>query len=129
MTTFTAISHILDYHTLPSDDEELADHGQERLEVLVATFGGESIDGKECTSEWECLKNTKSQQLFIHVPVANVATPLYGSVIAGHVPSTKELSTIAPLIPVSTAECKSSFFAMNRIKTKLRNHLKISTLD
>ena len=72
---------IFDPHTLPSDDEDLAGHGQERLEVLVETFGGESIDGDECTSEWECLKR------LIHnkYSAADVATPLYGSVIAGHV--------------------------------------------
>ena len=37
-----------------------------------------------------------------------------------------KLSTIAALIPVSTAECER---AMNRIKTELRNRLKTSTLD
>ena len=47
---------IFDPHTLPCDDEELAGHGQERLEVLVETTGEESIDGDESTSEWECLK-------------------------------------------------------------------------
>ena len=35
-------------------------------------------------------QETNSQQLFIFDPAADVATPLYGSVIAGHVSSTNK---------------------------------------
>ena len=44
-------------------------------------------------------------------------------------PQLTKLSTIAALIPVSTAECERAFSSMNRIKTELRNCLKTSTLD
>ncbi len=40
-----------------------------------------------------------------------------------------KLSTIAALIPVSTAECERAFSAMNRIKVDLRNRLKTTTLN
>ena len=50
---------IFDPHTLQSDEKELlsvATHGQERLVVLLDTFGEGSVDCEECTSEWECLR-------------------------------------------------------------------------
>ena len=36
---------------------------------------------------------------------------------------------LALIIPVSSAPCERGFSATNRIKTKLRNHLQISTVD
>ena len=44
-------------------------------------------------------------------------------------PQLIKLSTVAALVPVSTAECERAFSAMKRIKTELRNRLKSSTLD
>ena len=44
-------------------------------------------------------------------------------------PQLTKLSTIAALVPVSTANCERAFSTMKRIKTELRNHLKTSTLD
>jgi len=44
-------------------------------------------------------------------------------------PQLTKLSTIAALIPISTAECERAFSSMNHIKTELRNRLRTSTLD
>jgi len=44
-------------------------------------------------------------------------------------PQLTKLSTIAILIPISTAECEHAFSSMNCIKTELRNRLRTSTLD
>ena len=44
-------------------------------------------------------------------------------------PQLTKLASIAAILPVSTAECERAFSAMKRIKTKLRNQMKTSTLD
>ena len=44
-------------------------------------------------------------------------------------PELTKLAQICLIIPVSTADCERGFSAMARVKTKLRNQMKNSTLN
>ena len=120
---------IFDPRTLPPDHKELAGHGQERLEILVATFGGDSIGGEECTSEWECLKRLIHNNCSSLTQWQMLRLLYMDQSLQDKFPQLTKLSTIAALIHVGRVECECSFSAMNRMKTELRNRLKTSTLD
>ena len=44
-------------------------------------------------------------------------------------PVVSRLTQLTAILPMSTAECKRGFSLSNRVKTKLRNKLDISTMD
>lgn len=118
--------------TSVSPGHELTVYGQERLEYLQSAYGcgvNPDVDSGECTQEWESLK-----RLFVNNfsnKTMRQMTSLLGtdSSLQDMYPNLSKLASIAALIPVSTAECERSFSTMNRVKTKLRNRMKTSTLD
>ena len=87
------------------------------------------VDHAECTSEWEDLKrlfvnnfsNTSMRQMTNLLCTDSSLQDMY--------PQLSKLASIAALVPVSTADCERTFSTMNRVKTKLRNRMKTSTLD
>ena len=115
-----------------SDDDELAAYGQERLEYLKSAYGdgvNPGVDSDECTSEWEGLKRLFVNN-FSNMSMRQMTNLLCtDSSLQDMYPHLSKLASIAALVPVSTAECERSFSTMNRVKTKLRNRMKTSTLD
>lgn len=122
---------IFDPQALSSDEEELSGYGQDKLETLIGIYGegpNPDVNFEECKSEWDCLKklihnkySTMTMRQMLRLLCTNQS-------LHDLFPQVTKLSTIASLIPVSTAECERAFSAMNRIKTELRNRLKTSTL-
>ena len=122
---------IFDPHTLPSEEEELAAHGPEKLEVLTTFYGSSSwgINPEACASEWECLKRLMYNKYSSLTHRQMLRLLCAQESLRDMFPQLTKLSAIAALIPISTAECERAFSAMKRIKTDLRNRLKTSTLD
>ena len=100
---------IFDAQSLPSDEEELASYGQDKLEVLLAHYGEGSdvdVDCEECRSEWEGLKrlmhnnfSSQTMQQMLKLLCTNLSLKnMYLNLAM--------LATISALIPVSTAECE-----------------------
>jgi hypothetical protein len=123
---------LFDPQALPSDEEDITSYGQDKLDVLLSTFGegpNHTVDGDECTSEWECLKSLIHNQYSTMTMRQILRLLCTDKTLRDMFPQLTKLSTVAALIPVSTAECERAFSAMNRIKTNLRNRLKTQTLD
>ena len=115
-----------------SDNDDLAAYGQERLEYLTSAYGdgvNPDVDSVECTSEWEGLKRFFVNN-FSNMSMRQMTNLLCTDTsLQDMYPHLSKLASIAALVPVSTAECERSFSTMNRVKTKLRNCMKMSTLD
>ena len=123
---------IFDPTKLPSSQEEFTVYGIDKLEHIVATYGNgpnADVDGGECESEWECLKNLMRTS-YSHFTMRQMVRLLCTDPsLRDMFPQLSKVASISALIPVSTAECERAFSAMNRIKTDLRNRLSTSTLD
>ena len=116
----------------PSDEDEFAVYDEERLGYLKDAYGdGENpdIDSVECTSEWEGLKRLFANNFSNHSMRQMTNLLCTDSSLQDMYPNFSKLASIAALVPVSTAKCECSFSTMNRVKTKLRNRMKMSTLD
>ena len=116
----------------PSDEDEFAVYGEERLGYLKDAYGdggNPDIDSAECTSEWEGLKRLFANNFSNHSMRQMTNLLCTDSSLQDMYPNFSKLASIAALVPVSTAECERSFSTMNRVKTKLRNRMKTSTLD
>ena len=123
---------LFDPHALPSDEEDLTSYGEDKLDVLLSTFGdgpNPTVDCDECMSEWECLRSLIHNQYSSMTMRQMLRLLCTDKTLRDMFPQLTKLCTIAALIPVSTAECERAFSAMNRIKTDLRNRLKTPTLD
>ena len=113
----------------PSDGDELTVYGQEKLEHLKNAYGGGGNPDIDCAGEWESLKrlfanNFSDRSMRQMTSLLSTDTSLQDMY-----PNLSKLASIAALVPVSTAECERSFSTMNRVKTKLRNRMRTSTLD
>ena len=115
--------------TVSESDDDLAAYGQERLEYLTSAYDDGVNPDVECTSEWEGLKRLIVNN-FSNMSMRQMTNLLCTDTsLQDMYPHLSKLASIAALVPVSTAECERSFSTMNRVKTKLRNRMKMSTLD
>ena len=87
------------------------------------------VDSEACSSEWESLRQLMRHN-YSHLTMRKMVKLLVTDVTHNTMfPQLTKLASIAAILPVSTAECERAFSAMKRIKTKLRNQMKTSTLD
>lgn len=87
------------------------------------------VDSEACSSEWESLRQLMCRN-YSHLTMRKMVKLLVTDVTLNTMfPQLTKLASIAAILPVSTAECERAFSAMKRIKTKLRNQMKTSTLD
>lgn len=130
MTELEAFS-LFDPQKLPSE-EELAKYGERKLEILHLTYAtgdDPDVDSEACISEWESLRQLMRRN-YSHLTMRKMVKLLVTDVtLRTMFPQLTKLASIAAILPVSTAECERAFSAMKRIKTKLRNQMKTSTLD
>jgi len=89
------------------------------------------VDSEACSycSEWESFRQLMRRH-YSHLTMRKMVKLLVTDVTLNTMfPQLIKLASIAAILPVSTAECERAFSAMKHIKTKLRNQMKISTLD
>lgn len=87
------------------------------------------VDSEACSSEWESLRQLMCRN-YSHLTMRKMVKLLVTDVTLNTMfPQLTKLASIAAILPVSTTECERAFSAMKRIKTKLRNQMKTSTLD
>ncbi len=124
--------NIFNPQSMPASEEERATYGQEKLQVLLRTFGegpNAEVDSVELNSEWEGMRRLIHTQYSSFTLRQMLRLLCSNQTLRDMFPNLTKLSTIAALIPVSTAECERAFSAMNRIKMDLRNRLKTTTLN
>ncbi len=124
--------NIFNPQSMPASEEERATYGQEKLQVLLRTFGegpNAEVDSVELNSEWEGMRRLIHTQYSSFTLRQMLRLLCSNQTLRDIFSNLTKLSTIAALIPVSTAECERAFSAMNRIKVDLRNRLKTTTLN
>ena len=101
------------------------------LQLLVSHYGtGDDapVNAEELQKEW----GSFSVMLADHYSKAAAREVLRdpaGNKLKLVYPQLARLASLGLTIPFSTADCEPAFSTMNRIKTKLRNRLKTTTLD
>ena len=94
-----------------------------------ATGDDPDVDSEACISEWESLRQLMRRN-YSHLTMQKMVKLLdKDDTLRTMFPQLTKLASIAAILPVRTAECERAFSAMKRIKTKLRNQMKTSTLD
>lgn len=130
---------ILHPQFLPTTVSVLVSYGTVDLEVLLqhyATLKINDDDGTEfeppvdadaCRQEFPLFK-----QLVFHSYSSMSISELWKVILAKHsecFPAFITLASACFVVPVSTAQCECGFSTQNRIKSKIRNHLKTKHLD
>lgn len=120
---------ILDPRSLPSDNSDLASYGMQELDQLIQHFAQcpELQITQSCKEEWPCLKQLASASYKSH------SVEDFWAVVAqkhkDQFPCLLKLAHACLTLPVSTVCCERGFSTQNRIKTKLRNRMKMRRLD
>ena len=128
-TTLISGMAILDPRSLPVDNSDLASYGIQELDQLVQHFtqSPELQITQSCKEEWPCLKQLASFSYQSH------SMEDFWAVVAqkhkDQFPCLLKLAHACLTLPVSTVCCERGFSTQNRIKTKLRNRMKVRRLD
>ena len=120
---------IFDPSKLPCSFEEanISNYGGDKIDILSRHFV--SLDGQALVMDWtnfrtymmQCCRNMCMQEVMTRLSTNPTLHQMY--------PELSKLAQICLVIPVSTADCERGFSAMARVKTKLRNQMKNSTLN
>ena len=106
--------NIFDPQSLPPNDEELQTYGQDRLEILLKTFGegfNADVDCGESTSEWEGLKrliHTQYSSLTLRQMLLNLLST--EETLRGMFPQLIKLSNIAALFQLVRQSMSRHFY-------------------
>ena len=102
-------------------------YGNEKVDTLSKHFV--SLDHQAVRVDWtnfrtymiQCCKDMSMQAVLSKLATNATMHQMY--------PELSKLAQICLIIPVSTVDCERGFSAMARVKTKLRNQMKNSTLN
>ena len=120
---------VFDPSKLPSSFDEMleSNYGIDKLDTLGNHFG--SVDHQVLRTDWtnfrvymmQCCQGMSMKAVLSKLATNSTLQQMY--------PQLYKLAQICLIIPVSTADCERGFSAMGRVKTKLRNQMKNSTLN
>ena len=124
----------------PQSSAEYKNYGESEMELLSAFYGAEKTDAngkihpaiidEKVKDEWPVVKELLSAN-FRSYSFQDVWSYLLNKSqgCLDPYPNIAKLVTIALLIPVNTADCERGFPRYNRIKTKARARLKVTTVS
>ena len=118
----------------PSSIAKAANYGKEELSVIIQHFCQPT--DSECESPLIGEELRSEFQIFCPFVIRNfLNTEFYKFAVvflrdfADMYPQLAQLVSIALVLPVSSVPCERGFSAANRIKTKLRNRLQVTSVD
>ena len=112
------------YHA--SSESEFNTYGDSELDTIYKHFCV-SVKPDMLKSEWMTLKHVLVKNFNTTVEV--MQTLASDDTLSSLHPAFSKLSSVALILPVSTAYCERGFSTLKRIKTAQRNRLKTQTLD
>ena len=109
--------------TQPND----CDEGDNAVMPLTKKAKHREMKPDTLKAEWITLKHVLVKDF--HTTVEVMQTLASDDTLSSLDPSFSKLSSVALILPVSTADCERGFSTLKRIKTVPRNRLKTQTLD
>ena len=112
------------YHA--SSESEFNTYGDSDIDTICKHFSV-SVKPDTLKAEWMTLKHVLVKDF--NTTVEAMQTLASDDILSSFYPAFSKLSSIALILPVSTAHCERGFSTLKRIKTAPRNRLKTQTLD
>ena len=109
-----------------STDSEFNDYGASDIETICKHFSV-SLKTDALKIEWLTLRHVLVQDFSSTTEVMQTLSS--DETLSTLYPTFSELSSVALVLSVSTADCERGFSTLKRIKTAPRNRLKTDTLD